>query len=144
MDFERIERLMRMLEQSSLAEMDVTEGGVHIRLAKRRAGTAFKEGDVPPEPVSSEPAEGDPNGRRQIRAGMAGTFYHAPSPGSQPFAAVGMAIREGDQLGIVEAMKMFNPVEAEADGVVEMIHVADGDSVEPGMVLFTITASRHG
>ena len=69
---------------------------------------------------------------------MAGTFYRSPSPGAPPFVEIGSLVREGEQLGIVEAMKMLNPVEAEHDGIVVAIHIADGSSVEPGTSLFDV------
>ena len=136
MDFELIERLMRMLEQSDLNELDVTEGGMRVRLAKQRTGGAVvADAAVEPTPQAPDIAE---NPGQTIKAGMAGAFYRAPSPGAAPFVEIGTLVREGDPLGIIEAMKMFNPVEAESDGIVVAIHVADGGSVEPGMALFDI------
>lgn len=138
MDFELIERLMRMLEQSDLNELDVNEGGMRVRLAKQPASGGLAPlsdaGHEVLEAVLSAPAELF----LTTKAGMAGTFYRAPSPGAEPFVEVGSFIREGDPLGIVEAMKMLNPVEAECDGVIIAIHVADGGSVEPGVALFDI------
>jgi acetyl-CoA carboxylase biotin carboxyl carrier protein len=138
MDFDLIERLMRTLEQSTLNELDVTEGGMRIRLAKQRSNNA---GAVPTDlrPTTHKPTLADPEALGlTIRAGMAGTFYRSPSPGAKPFVEIGSLVKEGDQLGIIEAMKMLNPVEAERDGIVVAIHVADGGSVEPGSALFDV------
>lgn len=138
MDFELIERLMRTLEQSTLNELDVTEGGMRIRLAKQRSNNA---GAVPTDlrPTTHKPTHADPEALGlTIRAGMAGTFYRSLSPGAKPFVEIGSLVQEGDQLGIIEAMKMLNPVEAERDGIVVAIHVADGGSVEPGSALFDV------
>lgn len=138
MDFDLIERLMRTLEQSTLNELDVTEGGMRIRLAKQRSNNA---GAVPTDlrPTTHKPTLVDPEALGlTIRAGMAGTFYRSPSPGAKPFVEIGSLVKEGDQLGIIEAMKMLNPVEAERDGIVVAIHVADGGSVEPGSALFDV------
>lgn len=137
MDFEIIERLMKMLETSELNELDVTEGGMRIRLAKQRTSEAPA---VPFElPYIHYPDNEVPEATfRRVRAGMAGTFYRSPAPGAAPFVDVGSSVREGEQIGIVEAMKMLNPVEAECDGVVIAINIADGGSVEPGTALFDI------
>jgi acetyl-CoA carboxylase biotin carboxyl carrier protein len=138
MDFDLIERLMRTLEQSTLNELDVAEGGMRIRLAKQRSNNA---GAVPTDlrPTTHKPTLADPEALGlTIRAGMAGTLYRSPSPGAKPFVEIGSLVKEGDQLGIIEAMKMLNPVEAERDGIVVAIHVADGGSVEPGSALFDV------
>jgi acetyl-CoA carboxylase biotin carboxyl carrier protein len=136
MDFELIERLMRMLEQSDLNELDVTEGGMRIRLAKQRSAGAMAH-EIDDSAAAVMPVAAESSGLT-IRAGMAGAFYRAPAPDAAPFVEIGALVREGDSLGIIEAMKMFNPVEAESDGIVVAIHVADGGSVEPGMALFDI------
>ena len=135
MDFELIERLMRMLEQSSLNELDVTEGGMRIRLAKTRGGAAVAA-ELPPVTELSEAT--DTPRTQTIAAGMAGAFYRAPSPGADPFVQIGDLVREGQQLAIIEAMKTFNPVESDRDGIIVAILVEDGGSVEPGTALFDI------
>lgn len=138
MDFELIERLMRMLEQSSLNELDVTEKGMRIRLAKQRGATAGEppavESHVADASVEAVPASDE----AVVIAGMAGAFYRAPAPGAAPFVVVGSTVREGDQLAIIEAMKMFNPVEADRAGVIREILIEDGGAVEPGIALFRI------
>lgn len=141
MDFELIERLMKMLEASELNELDVAENGMRVRLAKQKANGEVQA--APTElPFVHYPDNEVPEATfRRIKAGMAGTFYRAPAPGASPFVEVGSSVREGEQLGIVEAMKMLNPVEAECDGVIIAINVADGGSVEPGTALFDIEPS---
>ena len=139
MDLALIEKLMRLLEASDLQELDVNEGGMRIRLAKKRSGGAVQEAEptaaVPPPPRDA-PVE-QPTAHRII-AGMAGTFYRSPSPGAPPFVTEGMAIRDGQQLAIIEAMKMLNPVEADMDGMITRILLGDGDSVSPGTALFEV------
>jgi acetyl-CoA carboxylase biotin carboxyl carrier protein len=141
MDFDLIDRLMRMLEASDLNELDVTEGGMRIRLVKQvsEAETAPK-----PKPAASVPAataaEEESTSVREIKAGMAGTFYRSPAPGAKPFVEVGDRVRDGHQMAIIEAMKLLNPVEADCDGIITAILPADGDGVEPGMLLFMIEA----
>jgi acetyl-CoA carboxylase biotin carboxyl carrier protein len=139
MDFELIERLMRTLEQSTLNELDVTEGGMRIRLAKQRSNSSGAANSADLRQATHKPTHADPEALGlTIRAGMAGTFYRSPSPGARAFVEIGSLVQEGDQLGIIEAMKMLNPVEAERDGIVVAIHVADGGSVEPGSALFDV------
>ena len=139
MDLTLIEKLMRLLEASDLQELDVNEGGMRIRLAKKRSGGALQEGELvvaTPQPQRDTP-EPQSTGH-QIIAGMAGTFYRSPSPGAPPFVTEGMAIRDGQQLAIIEAMKMLNPVEADMDGMIARILLRDGDSVSPGTALFEV------
>jgi acetyl-CoA carboxylase biotin carboxyl carrier protein len=140
MDFALIERLMRMLETSSLNELDVTEGGMRIRLAKAKGGASDNVIPVA-KPAVEAPAAPDTGSNLSIlSAGMAGTFYRAPAPGAEPFVVPGATVTEGQQLAIIEAMKMLNPVEADRNGVVRTIFVEDGGSVEPGTALFEIEA----
>lgn len=140
MDLALIEKLMRMLEVSALEELDVTEGEMRIRLAKRRAVSAsvFEKTDRQP----SMPAVADEvgPGLHRIVSGLAGAFYRSPSPDTAPFVTEGSHVRDGDTLAIIEAMKLFNPVEADCDGVIRRIAIDNGGSVEPGMVLFEIEA----
>ncbi len=138
MDIALIEKLMAMLSKSDLTELEVTEGNLHVRLSKGPAGSpavdtapVFPAGDM--APVMDAPA-----GTHSIRAGTSGTFYCAPSPGAMPFVTEGQRIAEGQTLGLIEAMKMLNPVEAESSGTLCAILVNDGDPVSPGQVLFQI------
>jgi acetyl-CoA carboxylase biotin carboxyl carrier protein len=76
----------------------------------------------------------------EICAPTVGTFYRAPQPGAAPFVSEGDEVRRGQQIGIVEAMKLMIPVESEHDGVVATIHVADNTPVEYGQPLITLSA----
>ncbi|MBD9374030.1 acetyl-CoA carboxylase biotin carboxyl carrier protein [Rhizobium sp. ARZ01] len=142
MDLEVIERLMQMLSSSDVEELDVTEGNLRIRLAKHARGS-----DTPiasrqnahsaiPAPISAEAVVG--SDLHTIVAGLPGTFYRAPAPGAAPFVDVGDGISDGQQLAIVEAMKMMNPVEADCDGTVLEILLDDAAAVQPGTPLFRI------
>jgi acetyl-CoA carboxylase biotin carboxyl carrier protein len=139
MDLALIEKLMRLLEASDLQELDVNEAGTRIRLAKKRSGSSPL--DIEPIAAVIKPPLGNPAERstsHRIIAGMAGTFYRSPSPGAPPFVTEGAEIRDGQQLAIIEAMKMLNPVEADMDGVVTRILLEDGDSVSPGTAMFEV------
>jgi acetyl-CoA carboxylase biotin carboxyl carrier protein len=128
MDLDLIERLMIMLEKSTLDTLDVTENGMRIRLSK--AGTVRETEQA--EEVSQ--ADRSPAGHL-ISAGLTGIFYRAPAPDAAPFAEVGDEIKEGQVLGLIEAMKMLNPVEADRDGMIEAILVANAQPVLPGQPL---------
>jgi acetyl-CoA carboxylase biotin carboxyl carrier protein len=141
MDIGLIEKLMAMLSQSDLSELEVTEGNLHVRLSKGPTGSP------PPTdaPVRLEDAAvavpNLPEGSFTVRAGTSGTYYCAPSPGAMPFVTAGQRIEEGQTLGLIEAMKMLNPVEAEHSGTLVAILVHDGDPVQPGQVLFQIAGA---
>lgn len=140
MDVALIERLMRMLEQSSLQELDVNDGGTRIRIAKKRTlglddgGPAY----VASEDETHEPAESGPH---RILSGMTGTFYRASAPGVAPYVIEGARIEDGQRVALIEAMKVFNPVESDVGGTVLRVLVEDGAPVFPGMALFEIDRS---
>lgn len=152
MDLSTIERLMQMLENSALNELEVSENGMRIRLSK----TASRSGTLPasrltpretPEAMAAaeiaalmalpEIAETD---EVVVVAGLSGTFYRAPAPGAEPYAREGDLVEEGQTLGLVEAMKMLNPVETSRSGRITQILVADGEPVTPGTPLVILSA----
>lgn len=150
MDLRKIKKLIDLLEESNLAELEIKEGEEVVRLSRvPKGGVAVAAAPAPvappvaaapvaaaPAPVaSSEPAL--PAGHVQ-KAPMVGTFYASASPGSPAFAKVGQQVKAGDTLGIIEAMKMFNPIEAETSGTVVAILVESGQPVEFDQPLFVI------
>lgn len=140
MDIDLVERLIRLLENSTVNELEVTEGNLHIRLAKSVAvapASAALAREEAPE-ATTEPEAAKNGGLHAIVAGLPGTFYRAPAPGAAPFAQVGDRIIDGQQIAIVEAMKMMNPVEADVEGVIEEIRLEDGEPVTAGTVLFYV------
>lgn len=139
MDLDLIERLMRMLEQSGLQELDINDGGTRIRIAKKRT-LGLDDHDASREPVVAPPPEPSPQGPHRILSGMTGTFYSASAPGVAPYVIRGSKVVDGQRLGLIEAMKTFNPVECDIAGTVLRILVEDGQSVSPGMPLFEIEA----
>lgn len=146
MDLDLIEKLFALLDKSTAEELEVTENGVTIRMAKRAQSLARAE--TPRAVTPAGPSGPDsaavaaPSGIVDVRAGMTGTFYRAAAPDSPPYAEVGSRVSDGDRLGLIEAMKTFNPVEAECDGVVTEIAAADGALVEAGALLFRIEKAR--
>lgn len=140
MDLALIENLMRMLEQSSLQELDVNDGGTRIRIAKKR--TLGLDGDDPArEPVVAASPEPVPRGPHRILSGMTGTFYRSSAPGVAPYVIEGSTVGDGQRLGLIEAMKTFNPVECDIAGTILRILAEDGQPVSPGMPLFEIGTS---
>lgn len=134
MDLDLIERLMIMLEKSTLDTLDVTENGMRIRLSK--AGTARQSEEIDTDNQASEPATG-----HLICAGLTGTFYRAPAPDAAPFVDAGDEVKEGQVIGLVEAMKMLNPVEADRDGIIEAILAENAQPVLPGQPLIRFIRS---
>lgn len=149
MDLILIGKLMAMLENSSLDQLDVTEDGVRIRLSKTptagadaadrgpRSGTP--EAHAESEIAALLALRGQPGGAEtHVTAGLPGTFYRAPAPGEQPYAEEGMLVEEGQTLGLIEAMKMLNPVEAPVSGRLAAFLVQDATPVETGKPLILI------
>lgn len=147
MDLRKIKSLIQLLEESDIAEIEISEGEESVRIS--RTGSAVVSApqvQVPvpaaapePPPDSEEDLPGDdlPAGHRVVSP-MVGTFYSAPSPGAKPFVSVGDQVAEGDTLCIVEAMKMLNRIEADKAGVIRAILVENATPVEYGQALVVI------
>lgn len=140
MDLALIENLMRMLEQSSLQELDVNDGTTRIRIAKKRTLGLDDAADQDATDVAA-PAEPVEQGPHRILSGMTGTFYRASAPGVAPYVIEGSKVEDGQRIALIEAMKTFNPVECDVAGTVLRILVEDGQSVSVGMPLFEIELS---
>ncbi|MBI4356963.1 MAG: acetyl-CoA carboxylase biotin carboxyl carrier protein [Gammaproteobacteria bacterium] len=147
MDIRKIKKLIKLLEQSGISELEVKEGEESIRIS--RHGTiihADRALPSQPSPPSSEKQESqtEPPPRppdhtqHTIKAPMVGTFYRSPSPNLPPFVNVGQKIGKGDILCIIEAMKMFNRIEADQEGLLQNILVESGQAVEFDQPLFII------
>jgi acetyl-CoA carboxylase biotin carboxyl carrier protein len=153
MDIRKVKKLIELLDESGIAEIEITEGEESVRIS-RHAQSAPAMAAMPmqiaapavaaPAPVAATPAaapepaaEPEEEGSA-ITAPMVGTFYSAPSPGSPPFVQAGDRVNEGDTLCIVEAMKMMNQIDAEFSGTVKSIRVQNGEPVEYGQILFVI------
>jgi len=162
MDIRKVKKLIELLEESSLSEIEIVEGEESVRLSRgMTAGAAPVQHAFPagvqaaawsaPAPVSSPPAAGVsaapeavaaeeetvPEGEL-VRAPMVGTFYSASTPEAEPFVSLGQRVNEGETMCIIEAMKMFNQIEAEASGTVVAILVENGQPVEFDQPLFVI------
>ncbi|WP_448506278.1 acetyl-CoA carboxylase biotin carboxyl carrier protein [Immundisolibacter sp.] len=144
MDIRKIKKLMELVEQSGINELEVREGEESIRLSKAPTGVmmtpvaapvATAPAAAPTTIVAAAPAQ--PAGYTQT-APMVGTFYRAASPDSPPFVEVGKQVAAGDVICIIEAMKLMNQIEADKAGVVAAILVEDGQPVEFGQPLVVI------
>jgi len=152
MDIRKVKKLIELLEESNLTEIEIVEGEESVRLSR---GNTFAPAplQVPqaappvgvpvqsaPTPVPEEPApqeEEVPEGEL-VRAPMVGTFYASPSPEAEPFVSVGQKVSEGETLCIIEAMKMFNQIESDVSGTVVAILTENGQPVEFDQPLFVI------
>ena len=149
MDIRKVKKLIEMLEESSLAEIEIQEGEESIRISRTSSvAPAVATTYAAPAPVAPAAASGTEAGQEpqepELPAGhavaspMVGTFYRAPSPGATPFVEIGDQVNVGDTLCIIEAMKMLNEIEADKAGVIRAILKENGQPVEYGEPLFVI------
>jgi acetyl-CoA carboxylase biotin carboxyl carrier protein len=134
-DLRKIKKLIELVEESGISELEVSDGDESIRIARPLlpAGTAASASAAGPAVVVSNPGRGT---SFEIRSPMPGTFYRAPAPDAGPFVAVGQAVQAGDVLCIIESMKMMNEVSAERAGVCVAAEVENGEAIGSGQVLF--------
>ncbi|MCW7556328.1 acetyl-CoA carboxylase biotin carboxyl carrier protein [Endozoicomonas gorgoniicola] len=154
MDIRKVKKLIELLEESGIDELEINEGEESVRISRYSQNAPAASYFAQPAPVATvapapataaapatetvAPAAPQPNGH-QITSPMVGTFYTAPSPSSPAFVEVGQHIKEGDVLCIVEAMKMMNQIKADKSGTIEAILVENGQAVEYDQPLFTIS-----
>ena len=151
MDIRKVKKLIELLDESGIAEIEITEGedsvrisrhSPHLPAAQMAAPVAYAAAPAAPAaadaaPAAAPAAEPEEEGYA-VTTPMVGTYYSSPSPGSPQFVQVGDQVNEGDILCIVEAMKMMNQIEAEVSGTIKSIRVQNGDPVEYGQILFVI------
>ncbi len=140
MDIRKIKKLIDLIEDSDIVELEITEGEESVRISRSSTTTAPVGYSAPPSsvPVPTTPPEEEPLSGHIVRAPMVGTFYRAPSPGSKEFVEVGQQVAAGDTLCIIEAMKILNQIETDVDGVVAKILVDNAQPVEYNQPLFSI------
>lgn len=152
MDIRKIKKLIELLEESNIGELEIKEGEESVRIARNSGTTQYftaPQGFAAPAPVAAPaaapvaaapaaaPVAAVPSGHL-VKSPMVGTFYRSPSPGSPSFIEVGKHVKAGDVICIIEAMKMMNQIEADKSGVIEAILVEDGSPVEYDQPLVTI------
>ena len=142
MDIEFIRALIALAKESGIAGLEFETGGevVRISIAGGVATATTSSGTVDAlEPVPTAPSpEPVDSANSLIRSGMVGTFYRASAPDADPYVEEGDLVEEGQTLGLIEAMKMLNPIEADRAGRIRSIRVPNGELVERGRILFEI------
>jgi acetyl-CoA carboxylase biotin carboxyl carrier protein len=150
MDLRKLKTLIDLVSESNISELEITEADGKVRIVKSEPAAPTQINYVPAptasalaspaSPVLAAPAEpavpvetGHP-----VKSPMVGTFYRSANPGAKPFAEVGDAIKEGQPICIIEAMKIMNEIEADKSGTVKRILCENGQAVEFGQPLFII------
>jgi acetyl-CoA carboxylase biotin carboxyl carrier protein len=149
MDLRKLKKLIDLVQESGIAELEITEGEEKVRIVK--SGRAAPEAvamvpeAIPAAAGAAAPAAGSPAAEAApaieghvVKSPMVGTFYRSPSPGAKPFVEIGDAVKAGQTVCIIEAMKLLNEIEADKDGIVRAILVENGQPVEYGEPLVVI------
>jgi acetyl-CoA carboxylase biotin carboxyl carrier protein len=149
MDIRKVKKLIELLEESGIAEIEIREGEESVRISRQQNQVVMTAPQYSPMaapahapaqmhvPISAEPVTAEVTGH-QVKSPMVGTFYRASSPGAKPFVEIGDSINSGETICIIEAMKMLNQIEADRSGKVTAILVDNGLPVEFGQPLFII------
>jgi acetyl-CoA carboxylase biotin carboxyl carrier protein len=142
MDLRKLKKLIDLVQESGIAELEITEGEEKVKIVKGGAAsvmTAAAPAAAPApaaameaKPAATPPAEPTGQEGHVVKAPMVGTFYRSPSPDAKPFVEVGQSVKEGETICIIEAMKLMNEIEADASGVVKAVLVENGQPVEYG------------
>ena len=150
MDIRKVKKLIELLEESGIAEIEIKEGEESVRISRSSSSAPAMPVQYAAAPPIAAPAAApaadasvssdvpDIVSGHQVTSPMVGTFYEAPSPGATPFTEVGKKVKEGDVLCIIEAMKMLNQIESDKAGTVKAVLVDNGQPVEFGQPLFVI------
>ena len=148
MDIRKVKKLIELLEESGISEIEISEGEESVRISRHphpgtvsvttapmpiAAAAPAAAALAPAAPAATPAARG-----QQITAPMVGTFYSGPAPGAKPFVEIGAHVKPGDTLCVIEAMKMMNQIESEVAGRVVSVLVENGNPVEFGQALFVI------
>ena len=148
MDLRKVKKLIELLEESSLSEIEITEGDDKVRITKggkqvpqtNIVETIQESETLTPNENIDEHAKSKNNAEfHEVKAPMIGTYYQSPEPDAEAFVKVGDPISDGDTLCIIEAMKMMNKIESDVSGTIERIMVQNGDPVEFDQVLFLVS-----
>ena len=151
MDIRKVKKLIELLEESAISEIEIKEGEESVRISRANSAPVYPAAVAPPvaaaapaalapAPVATPPAEdaaSEADGT-VIKSPMVGTYYASPAPGAPEFVKVGQSIKQGDTICIVEAMKILNQIESEVTGVVKKVLVEDGQPVEFGEPLMIV------
>ncbi len=153
MDIRKVKKLIELLDESGIAEIEITEGEESVRISRYSPNAPVAAPVAAAAPIAAAPAaapsvaaaapvEPEEDGF-ELTAPMVGTFYAASSPGAAPYVQVGDRVNEGDTLCIIEAMKMMNQIETDVSGVVKSIRLQNGEPVEFGQTLIVIDQRQN-
>ena len=154
MDLRKLKKLIDLVEESGIAELEITEGEEKVRISRSTPSMPVPSAPIgtpsyqyatsavttpQPVPVTAATAAAEilPQGH-MVKSPMVGTFYRSSAPGSNPFVEIGQTVKEGDTLCIIEAMKLLNEIESDKSGVIKAVLVENGQPVEYGEPLFVI------
>lgn len=150
MDIRKIKKLIDLIDETGIAEIEIKEGEESVRISRQppmhvmaQAPVPSPAIQIPTAPVAATPAPtpvpkaAAANGHK-VKSPMVGTLYTASSPENPPFVTLGQSVSVGDTLCIIEAMKMFNEIEADKAGKIVEILVGNGEPVEYDQPLFII------
>ena len=152
MDLRKLKKLIDLVEESGIAELEITEGEERVRISRSMPSAQAQFvplGAQTVQPVTAAPSQAAAvtavgaatpvlSEGHVVKSPMVGTFYRSSSPGSNAFVEVGQAVKEGETLCIIEAMKLLNEIEADKSGVIKSVLVENGQPVEYGESLFVI------
>ena len=146
MDIRKVKKLMELLEESGMSEIEIKEGEESVKISRYGNSPAPSHSFVQQQaraslpPMAAAPVIADQPSTigQSLTSPMVGTYYSAPSPTAKPFVTIGQHVKQGDTIGIVEAMKIMNQIEAEQSGTVLQILVKDGEAVEFGQPLIIV------
>ena len=153
MDLRKLKTLIDLVQQSGIAELEITEGEEKVRISRGmpggtahvmpQPGTVYMTGPMvqPNDLPATAPAEVAPPAEPEghvVKAPMVGTFYRSSAPGAKPFVELGQAVKAGETVCIIEAMKLLNEIESDQEGIIKEILVENGQPVEYGQPLFLI------
>jgi acetyl-CoA carboxylase biotin carboxyl carrier protein len=156
MDIRKVKKLIELLDETGVAEIEIKEGEESVRISRHPTGAAAAmqlmpahamhyapppppmTAPPPPAPAAAAPPAATQNPDQVVTAPMVGTFYASPAPGAKAFVEIGSEVKPGDVLCIIEAMKMMNQIESDKAGKVVSVLVKNGDPVEFGQPLFVI------
>lgn len=144
MDIRKVKKLIELLQESNLSELEITEGDDSVRISRNSPASPplVTQHTLPVIPSVNAPAQESPQIVEEeisyIRSPMVGSFYSSPAPGAPPFVSTGKSVTKGSVVCIIEAMKMMNQIESDTEGTISDILVKDGDPVEFDQPLFTV------
>ena len=151
MDLRKLKKLIDLVEESGISELELTEGEESVRISRQgqvvqqpqqytipQQPTPPVQNQVPTPPASAEAEDIVQDAEHALTSPMVGTFYRSSSPEADPYVEVGSSVKKGDTLCIIEAMKLLNEIEADRDGIVKKIMVENAQPVEFGEPLFII------